>query len=642
MRDKFFQSCSCYIQIQLGFTQVLNRRQPRVQVYLTNCSSNSGKIHTNFRTYAHLLQNSIPSRSLGSHTHFNANSYMSYLKRLIHYNGHATDARHMFDKTPQRDEVSYWNRLIQSCAKSGNLKTAHQLFDKMPTRNVVSWNAMISGYDQYGLKEKVLNLFCQMVHSGVKPDQFTFPSTLRSCGFLSALNPGKQLHGYIIRTGFESNAFVGSALIDLYAKCEKTGDARRVFDEMPERDTVLWTTMIGVYAQNQFAEESLKLFCKMQKEDMKQDSIILLTVLIACGSLAALAQGKMVHAQVIKAGFHTNYIVGNAIVDMYAKCAAMKDAHRMFDRMSERDVVSWTAMIVGYIQNGYCEEALKLFQKLLWTDVKPNRFTFASTLSACANLAMLELGKQLHAHIVGVGYESVLSVESSLISMYAKCGSIDDAALVFNQIASKDLISWNAMIAGYAINGNGKEAFQLFKLMIEADMNPDRITFLNVLSACSHAGLVNEGCLCFELMRREYINLVTTNHYACMIDLLGRAGQLSEAENIVNNMHIKPDALVWKALLHACRIHANVELGERAAEHLLQCEPEEPSNYVLLSNVYAAANRWPDAAKARKLMKDRGLKTQRGCSWIHVKNRLYAFVAENTSHPLSEEIYAMV
>ncbi|KAH9305021.1 hypothetical protein KI387_009425 [Taxus chinensis] len=588
------------------------------------------------------LQESINSKSVkNTHTHLIVNGRMEsdiLLRwRLFHF-GSTADACHMFDKMPEQDDVSSWNRLITGYTKLGKLESAHQLFDKMPARDVVSWAALISGYHKRGRSGDALKLFCQMMQCSVKPNEFIFASTLSTCASIFSINLGKQMHGYIIRTGLESNVFVGSALVDLYAKCESIDDARQVFDEMPERNTVSWATMIGGYARNQFGGEALELFCEMRKVDMKQESSAFASALIACGSLAALVHGKIVHAQIVRTGFHSNFIVENAIVDMYAKCGAMVDAHQMFDRMSARDVVSWTAMIVGYIQNGYSEEALKLFQRVLWTDVKPDPFTFASILSACASLALLELGKQLHAHIIGTGYASSLSVETSLVNVYAKCGSIDVAAQVFDKMVCKNLVSWNAMIAGYAHNGNGKEALQLFEVMLEAGMKPDDVTFLGILSACSHAGLVDVGCHYFDVMRRETNILVTTDHYTCMIDLLGRAGRMSEAEDIVNNMPVKPNAAVWKALLHACRIHGNVELGERAAERLIQWEPEKASTYVLLSHVYATANRWKDAENVRKMMKDGGVKKEAGCSWIQVKGNVYTFFAEDTSHSQSQKI----
>ncbi|XP_057845704.2 pentatricopeptide repeat-containing protein At2g13600 [Cryptomeria japonica] len=549
------------------------------------------------------------------------------------------DACHLSDKMPQRD-VSSWNRLITGYAKTGDLENARLVFDGMPERDVVSWTALISGYDQYGFSSDALKLFSRMVFSGVKPNQVTLVSTLSACARLLSVNQAKQVHAYSIGTGFESSIFAANALINAYAKCGSLEDARQMFDKMPERDVVSWCTMMGGYAENQLGKKAMDLYCKMTKDYVKQNHVSLITVLTTCGSLAALVQGKMVHAQVVRTGFHMNSVVGNAVVDMYTKCGAMREAHRLFDKMFGSDIVSWTTMMVGFVQNGYSEEALKLYKKLLWTDVKPDPFTFASILGACANLIMLELGKQLHAHVIGTGHEMSVSAASSLVTMYSKCGNIDNAAQVFDKINCKNLISWNAMIAGYAHNGNGEEALQLLEMMLETNIKPNHITFLGILSACSHAGLVDEGCYYFDMMRRENNISLTSNHYGCMIDLLGRAGRMYQVEDIVNNMPIEPDASLWQTLLGVCSIHGNVELGERAAKNLIQLEPKNSSAYALMSNVYAAAGRWKDVAKVRKMMKDRGLKTLPGCSWIQVKNWVYTFLAEDTSTPLPEEIYA--
>eukprot|EP00253_Pinus_taeda_P006015 PITA_06015 len=555
--------------------------------------------------------------------------------------GSVEDAGYVFDKMRERD-VSSWNSLIAGYTRVGDLENARQLFDKMLKRDVVSWTSLISGYDQNGQSEEALKLFFQMRQAGCKPNQFTFASTLSTCASLQSLYEGKQVHGHAVRTGFEASVFVGSALVDLYAKCGTLKDARQVFDKMPQRNTVSWTTLMVGYAQNQFGKEALKLFCDMQQAGIRQDRIAFVSALIACGSSADVMQGKKVHAQIIVTGFRMDPSIGSAIVDMYAKCGLVRNARQMFNIMCEWDVVSWTAMIGGYVQNGYAEEAIKLFLKMLQSDVKPNPFTFSSALSACANMAVLEVGMQLHAHVIGTGYESFLTVGNALVSLYAKCGNIDEATRMFDNIASKDLISWNTMIVGYGQNGNAKEALQLVNLMLDSKLKPDEITFLGILSACNHAGLVDEGCHYFDIMRLEYNIPAKADHHACLIDLLGRAGRIHDAVAMVDGMPIETDAVVWKALLGACRIHGNVELGERAAEHLILRDPENASTYVLLSNVYAAAGRWDDAAKVRKMMKDRGIKKDAGCSWIEVKNKVHTFVAEDTSHPQSKEIYAMV
>eukprot|EP01018_Ginkgo_biloba_P012014 Gb_13369 [translate_table: standard] len=534
------------------------------------------------------------------------------------------------------------NALVDVYAKCGSIEEACQQFERIPDRDVVSWNAMIVGYAQNGQGEEALKLFYQMLQADIKPDQVTFASVFNACASLAVLDHGKKVHNYIIKNGFELNAFVGSALIDMYAKCGSMKDADKVLSEMPEPNVVSWNAMITGYVQNSNGNDALNMFCNMQQTGMMATQFTFASVLVACGSLPALEQGKQVHGQIVKTGFQSNVFVGSALVDMYARCESIGDASRLFYEMPEHNVVSWTTMIAGYAQNGHSEEVLKLFWQMKGTDVHPDHATFASILRACANLAALQHGRQVHGHIIQSAFLSNVYAGGALIDMYAKCGSIEDARQVFNEMPERDIVSWNAMIAGYAQNGCGKNALQLFEQMLLSSMKPDYITFIGILSACSHAGLVDEGRHFFESMIQDYCIKPTADHYACMIDLLGRAGQLAEAEDIIKNMACEPDAIMWGTLLAACRIHGNRDLGKRAAECLIKLEPQNSAPYVMLSNIYAAAGRWDDVTMVRKLMKDMGVKKKPACSWIEVKNRVHAFMVDDKSHPQTEEIYAML
>uniref|UniRef100_UPI0040747504 Synthetic PPR-DYW protein n=1 Tax=synthetic construct TaxID=32630 RepID=UPI0040747504 len=506
--------------------------------------------------------------------------------------------------------------------------------------SVFSWNSKIRGYARNGQPEEALSLYSQMRRSGIKPDNYTFPFVLKACASLSSLKEGKQIHGHVIKSGFESDVYVQSALIDMYAKCGELEDARKVFDEMPERNVVSWNAMISGYAQNGQSEEALELFREMQQEGIKPSEFTFCSVLSACASLGSLEMGKQIHGYVIKSGFESIVFVGNALIDMYAKCGSIEDARKVFDEMPERTVVSWTAMISGYAQNGQSEEALELFREMQREGVKPDEVTLPSVLSACANLGALEQGKQIHAYVIKSGFESDVFVGSALIDMYAKCGSIEDARKVFDKMPERDVVSWNAMIAAYAQHGHGKEALQLFQQMQQEGVKPSEVTFTSILSACSHAGLVDEGHHYFESMSPDYGITPRVEHYGCMVDLLGRAGRLDEAEDLIKSMPFQPNVVVWGTLLGACRVHGDVERGERAAERILELDPESAAPYVLLSNIYAAAGRWDEAAKVRKLMKERGVKKEPGCSWIEVNNKVHEFVAGDKSHPQTKEIYA--
>jgi len=433
-----------------------------------------------------------------------------------------------------------------------------------------------------------------------------------------------------------------NTMIAGYVKCMRLEDARQLFDEMPERDSVSWSGMIAGYTRFGNGMEALGLFSRMRCAGMKPDEFTFGSALSVCARLLIMEQGKQIHGLVVKGAFQSDVVVGSALVDMYAKGGSIDDAQQVFDEMPDRNSVSWNAMVAGYGRNMRGEEALNLFCKMQGEGVKLDGFSFASMLNACASLSVLEQGKHVHAHVVKTGFESNVFVGSALVNMYAKCGSIEDARQVFDKMCERDLVLWTAVITGYAQNGHGKDAIQLFEEMLRTGIRADHVTFTGVLSACSHAGLVVEGCRYFNSMIQDHCITPIPDHYACMIDLLGRAGRLMEAVSFINNMPFEPDAIVWGALLNACRIYDNMELGEHAAERLSRLQPQNPASYVLLSNIYSASGRWDDAANMIKMMQDMGVKKNPGCSWIEVKNKLYTFLVADRSHPESEKIYAML
>eukprot|EP01018_Ginkgo_biloba_P024552 Gb_02603 [translate_table: standard] len=607
-------------------------------------------------TYSSLLQVCINSKSLKNGKRVHALMIKISLKpeifiwnRLVDMYakcGSLVDARQMFNKMLIRNMFS-WNTIIAGYAKCGNMEDAQKLFETMPERNEVSWNSMIAGYSQHGNAEEALKLFWEMQRKGVKVNNFAYASIGRACASLTALEQGKKTYADIVKTGLYSDVYLGSALVDMYAKCGSIKDARLVFDEMPERNVVSWNGMIAGYDQNGDSDEALKLLHKMRMEDLRPDQFTFATIVSACANLSALEQGKQrMLAKVFDKMLARDVVSWTAIIAGYAKCASIKEAHHLFDDMPERNVVSWNAIIARYAQNGHSEDTLKLFRQMKQENVLPTHYTFGNVLSVCAGLATLELGKQVHVHIIKAGFQfksgtdSDVFVGNSLVDMYAKCGSVDNACQAFNSILERDGVSWNAMIVGYAQNGHGKEALELFQQMLQAGMMPDHITFIGVLSACSHPGLVDEGRHYFDSMTRDHCITPLSDHYACMIDLLGRAGYLDEAEDFINNMPFKPDAIMWGALLGACRIHGDLELGKWAAELIFELDPQNSGPYVLLSNIYAEAGMWGDADKVRKMMKDRGVQKKPGCSWIEVNSRLHVFTVEDTSHPQAEEIYA--
>ncbi|KAJ7534653.1 hypothetical protein O6H91_13G104300 [Diphasiastrum complanatum] len=512
-------------------------------------------------------------------------------------------------------DIFLGNTLIEMYAKCGSVLDARKVFNKMPDHNVFSWTAIISAYTEHGQGEEAINLFQQMQQTGIAPDKVVFVVVLKACSRIADLEQGKQLHSHIIQSDFESDIIVGSALVDMYAKCGSIEHARQVFNNMHERNVVSWSAMIGGYAGQGLGNEALALYEEMKQEYVQPNIVTYVVLLNACASIAALEQGKQLHSDIIRSGFESDMIVGNALIDMYAKCGYMEDAHEVFIKMNERDAISWTAMIAGYAGQGHGKEALALYAQMKQEGVKPNKVTFAVLLKACGSIAALELGKQLHSHVIKRGFESDVIVGSALVDMYAKCGSIEHAYQVFENMHERDVVSWNAMIAGYAQQGFGKESLTFLEQMQREGMKPDQATYVSILSACSHSGLVEEGRYLFDSMCKDHSVIPTVDHYACMVDLLGRAGCLADAEDFIKKMPIQPTAVLWMALLGAARNHGHVEIGRRAFDRVVKLEPQNAAAYVLLSNMYEAVGKRDEVAKVRSKMTVAGVEKS---NWVQL------------------------
>ncbi|KAJ7568857.1 hypothetical protein O6H91_01G050800 [Diphasiastrum complanatum] len=534
------------------------------------------------------------------------------------------------------------------------------------------------------LKE-ALHLVELMVQQNIQAPISTYACLLKGCTRRKALAEGRRVHALIVQRGLDSNIILGNALVNMYAKCGSVLDARQVFDSMPEHDVFSWTTVISAYASHSQGEEAINLYQQMQQTGILPNRVSFVVVLKACARIPALKQGKQVHSDIIKSGFESDVIVGNTLVDMYAKCGCIERALLVFNNMHKRDVVSWNAMIAGYAQQSLVKEALGLYGNMKEECVQPNNVTYVVLLKACASVAALEIGKQLHSDIIKSGFESNVIIENALVDMYAKCGCIEDARQIFNNMHERDVVSLTAMIAGYAQQGLGKEALALYKQMKQEgvqpnsvtyvvllkacaslaaleqgyaqhglgkdalallermqreNIKPNQVTYVSVLSACSHSGIVDKGRHLFDSMRRDHGVAPTMDHYACMVDLLGRAGRLADAEDFIVKMPIQPNAVVWMTLLGAARNHCHLEIGRRAFDCVVKLEPENAAAYVLLSNIYEAVGRRDEVAKLRKEMNDAGVKKVPGCSWIEVGNQVHAFVAGDASHPQSKEIRA--
>ncbi|KAG0627493.1 hypothetical protein M758_2G205300 [Ceratodon purpureus] len=529
--------------------------------------------------------------------------------------------------------------LVNMYVKGGSMEDARRVFDGLVKRDVSAFNAMIGGYAKNGDGDQAFEVFRWMQREGTKPNRISYLSILDACSGPDGLAWGKAVHARCIRAGLADDIRVATALLRMYTKCGSIEDARNVFDNMAVRDVVSWTVMIEGYAESGHIEDAFGVFAMMREGGIQPDKVTYMHVLNACASSADLKTGREVHSEVERAGFGSDLLVSTALIHMYAKCGAVKDARRVFDSMSERDVVSWSAMIGGYAEAGCGEEAFEIFQQMKLQGVEPERVTYINILNVCVNPGVLDLGKEIHSEVVEAGLASHIPLGNALINMYAKCGSIEGACQVFDGMSRRDVITWNAMIGGYAQHGCAREAVNLFERMLEERVRPNSVTFVGVLSACSRAGFVTEGRQFFTSAVRDHGIVPTMELYGCMVDLLGRAGQLEEAEQLINGMPLEATASIWSSLLGACRIHGNLEIAERAAERCLMMDPREGAVYVQLSHMYAAAGMWDNVAKVRKVMEDRGVKKEQGCTWIRIDGKVHTFVTEDRSHPQVREIY---
>lgn len=474
----------------------------------------------------------------------------------------------------------------------------------------------------------------------LEPDRTLYNMLLKRCTQLEKLKEGKLVHSHILHSKLRDDLVIQNSILFMYARCGSLEDARWVFDEMPSRDMVTWTSLITGYAQNERAVDALVLFPQMIRDELKPNEFTLSSLLKCCGLIPSYNDGRQIHACCVKYGCHSNVFVGSSLVDMYARCGYMGEARMVFDKLVSKNEVSWNALIGGYARMGVGQEALALFVKMQRDNYRPTEFTYSALLCSSSCMGSLEQGKWLHAHVIKSGRKLVGYVGNNLLHMYVKSGSIQDAKKVFNRLVKVDVVSCNSMLIGSAQHGLGKEAVKQFEEMLRVGIEVNDITFLCVLTACSHAGLLDEGNYYFGLMRKYNIE-PKVSHYATMVDLLGRSGLLDQAKRLIEEMPIEPTAAIWGALLGASRMHKNMEMGTYAAERVFELDPFYSGTHILLANIYASAGRWSDAAKVRKIMKDSGLKKEPACSWVEIENSVHVFLANDIAHPQKDKVRKM-
>ncbi|KAI4333406.1 hypothetical protein L6164_018226 [Bauhinia variegata] len=506
----------------------------------------------------------------------------------------------------------------------GMISDAYKCFLEVYYENEICISSMINNLVLNSYYEKALVLFYGMKEAGIAPSYSTVSYAIRACGNLYMLKEGRSCHAYIIKIPSEDDSKLGleNSLIEMYARCGIIDDAKLVFKEMQMQNEFSWTTLISGCSESGQTGEALGLFQDMllYSVSSKPSEFTLVSVIQACAEMEALNLGKQVHSYIIKVGFEWYSFVGSALINMYAAFQhETLNAFQVFSSMKEQDLISWSIMLTSWVQNGYHKEALKLFVEFQTVPIfQVDESILSTCVSAAAGLAASEIGKCFHSWVIRLGFENDLHVASSIIDMYSKCGNIKDAHKFFNAVRHHNLVSWTAMIYGYAYHGLGKEAIDLFNEAKETGLEPDGVTFTGVLTACSHAGLVSEGWELFQYMRSKYNWKVTMNHYACMVDLLGRAAQLEEAEALIKEAPFSSKSLLWKTLLGACCKHENVEAGNRISKMIGEIELNEPSTFVQLSNIYASVSMWKNAIELRNKMIEGSVNKQPGSSWIQV------------------------
>ncbi|KAK9054478.1 hypothetical protein SSX86_025556 [Deinandra increscens subsp. villosa] len=524
-------------------------------------------------------------------------------------------------KTGFYSDPTVKNSLINMYSKIGAIELSEQVFvDMKDLMNPSTYATMITAFCQDGRLENAFSLLKRNFLEGLTPDISCIPSLL---SIINLLELGEQVHCYTLKTGVLFNHLVGCSLFTMYSKCGYLYESYEIFQQIPDKDNVSWASMISGFTGHGYAYRAIELFREMLLvEDVILDETTLTACLAACSSLRFLKAGKEIHGFFIRQGDQKSVYGGSSLVNMYSRCGDLRSAKRVFDMMPFKDQISCSSLVSGYAQNGYIKEALHLFLDLISSGLEVNSFTISSVLGAVGDLNHsdvekgLRIGIQLHAHILKLGFESEASVGSSLVMMYSKCGNLNDCLKGFNQIKKPDLISWTAMINCYAQHGKGLEALRVFELMKKSGTKPDSVTFVGVLTACSHSGLVKEGYSYLKSMVNDYQIDPGQRHYACMVDVIGRSGRLKEAETFIRNMPIEPNSLVWGTLLAACKVHGEVEIGKIAAEKFIELEPSSDGGYVAFSNIYADVGQWEQVLKIRNEMKGTGIKKEPGWSYI--------------------------
>ncbi|CAB4297936.1 unnamed protein product [Prunus armeniaca] len=555
---------------------------------------------------------------------------------------------------------------------------AHIVIENSNILHPLPWNVLISSYVKNELLDEALSTYKQMVNKGVRPDSFTYPSVLKACREKLDIGFGREVHKSINASCQDWNLFVHNSLVSMYGRFGLVDVARHLFDKMPTRDEISWNAMISGYASKGMWTEAFELFGSMRMEGLGVDiltwntiaggclrtgnfkgalellsqmricgilldSVALIIGLSACSHIGVIKLGKEIHGSAIRSCWDGYDNVKHALITMYSRCKDLRQAYALFQLIEDRSIITWNSMLSGYSRMDRAEEASFLFREMLCSGIEPNYITIASILPLCARVANLQHGKEFHCYITKrVVFDDYLLLWNALVDMYARSGKILEAKRVFDSMSKRDEVTYTSMIAGYGVQGEGKAALKLFEEMNMLHIKPDHVTMVSILSACSHSRLVIQGQMLFEKMMSVYGVTPRLEHYACMVDLYGRAGLLNKAKEIITRMPYRPTSAMWATLLGACRIHGNIDIGEWAAEKLLEMRPENSGYYVLIANMYAAAGCWNKLARVRTFMRDLGVRKAPGCAWVDVGDGFSLFLVGDTTNELRNDIYLLL
>ncbi|KAJ7973368.1 Pentatricopeptide repeat-containing protein [Quillaja saponaria] len=539
-----------------------------------------------------------------------------------------------------RDIMFVWNSLLSMYFKCGEVSDAVKLFDHMPDKDTISWNTMISGFLRNGNFDLGFRFFKQMRESGVyRFDKATLTTILSACDGLEFCSLNKMIHGLVFLNGFEREITVGNALITSYFKCGCCSLGRKVFDEMLERNVITWTAVISGLVKNELNQNSLELFTEMRRGAVNPNSLTYLSSIMACSGLQAVRDGRQIHGLVWKLGMQSDLCIESALMDMYSKCGIVDDAWRIFKTAEELDEVSLTVILVAFAQNGFEEEAIQIFLRMVKSGIEIDPNSVSAVLGVFGVDTSLGLGQQIHSLIIKKNFIYNPFVNNGLVNMYSKCGDLVESIKVFYRMPQRNSVSWNSMIAAFARHGDGFRALEMYEEMRREGVCPTDVTFLSLLHACSHVGLVERGMEFLESMARDHNLSPRTEHYACVVDMLGRAGFLNVAKSFIEGLPERHGVLLWQALLGASSIHGDSEMGKYASDQLFLAAPESPAPYVLMANIYSSEGKWKERAYTIKRMKQMGVTKEVGISWIEIENKVNSFVVGDRVHPQADIIY---